>query len=167
MTNFIFDIFLILQLTSLSGALYCYQCGDGRNDGPCQEDLEEMAKDHAKHLDSSQNYTDLDFTYRKQCPDSEPTCVIERVQVNGVIVAYIRDCSDGVNFSINASRFMNFSPDKNITTCSYVEGKFFTCVSLCNSDLCNGPQTDSNTSSASKVTLLWTAMFSVAMCLLF
>jgi hypothetical protein len=74
----------------------------------------------------------------------------------GVVVAYIRDCSDGINFSINASRFQTLSPERNVTTCAYEEGKFFTCLSLCNEDLCNGPQTDSNTSSSPRaVALVW------------
>lgn len=92
------------------------------------------------------------------------------VQINiflstGVVVAYIRDCSDGINFSINASRFLNFPQDKNITTCSYVQGKFFTCLSMCNTDLCNGPQAAPNTSSSSKTVPFWTMVFLVAMSL--
>lgn len=83
----------------------------------------------------------------------------------GVVVAYIRDCSDGINFSINASRFLNFPQDKNITTCSYVQGKFFTCLSMCNTDLCNGPQAAPNTSSSSKTVPFWTMVFLVAMSL--
>lgn len=83
----------------------------------------------------------------------------------GVVVAYIRDCSNGTNFSINASRFRNFPQDKNITTCSYVEGKFFTCLSMCNTDLCNGPQAAPNTSSSSKTVPFWTMVFFVAMSL--
>lgn len=166
MRNLTFTVFLSFYLVSCSHALYCYQCGDGSPNGPCQKDLDIMIKDHAMHWkNNGTNHTSSEYTYRKQCPESENTCVIERVEVNGVVVAYIRDCSDGINFSINASRFQNFPQDKNITTCSYVEGKFFTCLSMCNTDLCNGPQAAPNTSSCSKTVPFWTMVFFVTMCL--
>ncbi|XP_061188402.1 ly6/PLAUR domain-containing protein 1-like [Saccostrea echinata] len=159
MRNYIRTVLGIFYLIHFSGALYCYQCGDGKSNGVCQEDLEEMVKDNIKHSDITKNYTDADFKYRKNCSSSEDACMIERVEVNGVIVAYIRDCSDGMNYSINASRFWNLEEEKNSTTCSYVEGKFFACLSLCATDLCNGPQRASDASSSLKTVMsMWTTI---------
>ncbi|XP_062569222.1 uncharacterized protein LOC134231299 [Saccostrea cucullata] len=149
MRNYRWYFLGICYLIHFSNALYCHQCGDGKSNGSCQEDLEGMMQDHVKHK-KTRNSTD--FKYRKSCKTTEQFCMIERIEINGVVVAYIRDCSDGVNFSINASRFLNLEAEKNSTTCSYVEGKFFACLSLCKTDLCNGPQ---GTSSSLRVMTMW------------
>ncbi|XP_048753157.1 uncharacterized protein LOC125664430 [Ostrea edulis] len=155
MRSCLLNILLVSNLACQSWAIYCYQCGDGKSNGSCQEDIAGMAKDHEMHKQNDTTSKVEDFVYRKKCADSEKACMIERIEINGVVVAYIRDCSDGINFSINASRFQTISPDRNVTTCTYVEAKFFTCLSLCDKDLCNGPQSDSNTSSTQKAAALW------------
>ena len=62
----------------------------------------------------------------------------------GQMHAYIRDCSNGKNFSTpDIPQFEYLVPKLNHTICVY-RTKILYCVTLCNSgDFCNGPQIDS------------------------
>ncbi|KAL3862762.1 hypothetical protein ACJMK2_008710 [Sinanodonta woodiana] len=55
--------------------------------------------------------------------------------------AYIRDCSDGLTVSFNLTKFCKLLPD-NQTTCAYSNNQLV-CITLCKTDLCNGPSSAS------------------------
>ena len=61
--------------------------------------------------------------------------------------AYIRDCHVHTNnYSIYDLRFMELDASKNHTVCIYQAlSKRLACVTLCDTDFCNGPQISSAT----------------------
>ena len=63
--------------------------------------------------------------------------------------AFIRDCSDSHTFSIpGVPRFGTLKASLNHTTCVYMSfSKIMACVTLCDTDFCNGPQIDSGKES--------------------
>lgn len=65
--------------------------------------------------------------------------------ISGRMFAFIRDCSDGLTFSIHdVPRFGTLKASLNHTTCAYMPlSKIMACVTLCDTDFCNGPQIDS------------------------
>jgi len=64
--------------------------------------------------------------------------------ISGQLHAYIRDCSNGKNFSTpDFPQFAYLQPKLNHSICVY-RTKILYCITLCNSgDFCNGPQIDS------------------------
>jgi hypothetical protein len=62
----------------------------------------------------------------------------------GQMHAYIRDCSNGKNFSTpDFPQFAYLEPKLNHSICVY-RTKILYCITLCNTgDFCNGPQIDS------------------------
>ncbi|CAC5417552.1 unnamed protein product [Mytilus coruscus] len=59
--------------------------------------------------------------------------------------AYLRDCHNtGRSYSIQDPRFDDLEPSLNHTTCIYEKGsnKIMVCVTICDTDFCNGPQID-------------------------
>ena len=65
---------------------------------------------------------------------------------SGEIKGYIRECSDGDDFSADfknttrISRQLGFVKVDNQSTCGYSKLQFANiCVKLCDTDLCNGP----------------------------
>lgn len=63
--------------------------------------------------------------------------------ITGKTHAYLRDCHyTGRSYSIQDPRFDDLDPSLNHTTCIYEKGssKKLVCVTICNTDFCNGPQ---------------------------
>ena len=65
------------------------------------------------------------------------------VRAPGELKSFIRDCSDGSNFSftenVKSAKLSQIAPD-NFTTCIYlISANVHICVTLCEKDFCNAP----------------------------
>ncbi|KAL3862738.1 hypothetical protein ACJMK2_008691 [Sinanodonta woodiana] len=159
-------IFLLLLFLGIcislcySDGLICYQCADSTSDpkkAVCQN-YKRLKKDRINaEKDGKMG------RYFKNCTDyNETFCVIELIMSRGDTFSYIRDCSDGKTFSIELNAFKNLAAD-NQTTCSYRGDGYLACVTLCNTDMCNGPTGGVTYHVISKLFMLLTLTF----CLLF
>ncbi|KAK3087128.1 hypothetical protein FSP39_002042 [Pinctada imbricata] len=101
-----------------------------------------MLETHMAINETINDCTDMDKCgYFKNCSNGQNYCVMERLEEQGSTVAYIRGCTNLSDFSVTPRT----SPvADNSTKCSvyYQEDNqnIIVCISVCNSDLCNGPQ---------------------------
>ncbi|CAG2249169.1 unnamed protein product [Mytilus edulis] len=132
-----------------SDALWCYQCGDSSIEGPCVTDTAGMEAEYIRRNASlKEPKPDKDkvpYKYLKDCLNTSEICIIERIEEQGQTHAYLRDCHyTGRSYSIQDPRFNDLDPSLNHTTCIYERGssKRLVCVTICDTDFCNGPQID-------------------------
>ncbi|VDI36483.1 Hypothetical predicted protein [Mytilus galloprovincialis] len=132
-----------------SDALWCYQCGDSSIEAPCVTDTAGMEAEYIRRNDSLKNpkpdEDEAPYKYLKDCLNTSDICIIERIEEQGQTHAYIRDChTTGKSYSIQDLRFNDLDSSLNHTTCIYERGssKRLVCVTICDTDFCNGPQID-------------------------
>ncbi|XP_076451504.1 uncharacterized protein LOC143287412 [Babylonia areolata] len=126
----------------MTGGLKCLQCLDYMAGGPCVHDTKTLVAASQGVFENGSRY------YYKECPGGsfgplQNFCVIEEFIVGGARKSFIRDCSDGKNFSftgtVKNAKLENVAPD-NFTTCIYlISANAHVCLSLCQGDFCNGP----------------------------
>ncbi|KAK3601107.1 hypothetical protein CHS0354_024828 [Potamilus streckersoni] len=127
-------LFLVAVLP-VATAIVCFQCADSTEKANCQN-YSRMRKSRKFYND---NGGSLKYNM-KNCTKMN-MCAIEEISTRGDIQAYIRDCSDGLTFSFNLTKFRSLLPD-NQTTCAYSNNQLV-CITLCKTDLCNGPSSAS------------------------
>ncbi|VDI71847.1 Hypothetical predicted protein [Mytilus galloprovincialis] len=104
------------------------------------------AENNRRYASLKEPETDKDkvpYKYLKDCLNTSEICIIERIEEQGKTHAYLRDCHyTGRSYSIQDPRFDDLDPSLNHTTCIYEKGssKKLVCVTICNTDFCNGPQ---------------------------
>ncbi|XP_071109260.1 uncharacterized protein [Haliotis cracherodii] len=131
-----------------TSSLTCYQCADsGGGDVDCGDSsaLLNLPKSEKVVEDEDEPEEDVRINkYHKNCAAfMQHVCMIETHMSQGNVRSYIRDCSDGNTFSFKVDKYplLQNRPPNNETTCSYdVQPNMQICITLCNSDLCNGPQ---------------------------
>ncbi|KAL3862761.1 hypothetical protein ACJMK2_008709 [Sinanodonta woodiana] len=128
-------LFLVVVLP-VATALICFQCADSTDKANCQS-YSRMRKSRKYYND---NGGSLKYNM-KNCTKHLNVCAIEEISTRGDVQAYIRDCSDGLTFSFNLTKFYKLLPD-NQTTCAYSNNQLV-CITLCKTDLCNGPSSAS------------------------
>lgn len=149
-------------------ALLCYHCSDSTDDddiADCIHNIDGLRENRVnfeKELievvdDEEFRSTVPDYPYNsrlryypyiKNCSDYAKNgvekyeyCVIEEVQSYGTVNAFIRDCSDMVNFSPVNITSLKFLKADNQTVCGYSHLQYATmCVRVCTGDFCNGPE---------------------------
>ncbi|CAC5400878.1 unnamed protein product [Mytilus coruscus] len=135
-------------IAECENALWCYQCGDSSIEGACVTDTAGMEAEYYRRNDSLKNPDKEDtvpYKYLKDCLNTSEICIIERIEEQGQTHAYLRDCHNtGRSYSIQDPRFDDLEPSLNHTTCIYEKGssKRMVCVTICDTDFCNGPQID-------------------------
>ncbi|XP_060589894.1 uncharacterized protein LOC132745082 [Ruditapes philippinarum] len=148
----------VILLVFISGcaAIKCYQCSDSGNDAKsdCLRGVRGLAKERGDYEKNNKTNSLKKYPYLKECEHyRRPTtgqqlyefCKIEIITSQGSVNAFIRDCSDGTDFSadLNLTR-LSFQrkylrPD-NQSTCGYSHRHLANiCVQLCDTDFCNGP----------------------------
>ncbi|XP_061188773.1 uncharacterized protein LOC133196944 [Saccostrea echinata] len=132
---------------SLIDAILCYQCSDAKAEGTCRHDNSGLLSDN-QGIQNRTNITDTEFntefTYLKNCTKSwGEQCLIENIREagSGKVMSFIRGCTNGKVFSLNDFPNRTIVSD-NQTTCAYrpESGKVVVCLTICKTDLCNGPQ---------------------------
>ncbi|KAH3898182.1 hypothetical protein DPMN_022401 [Dreissena polymorpha] len=154
-------VWCIASSMTIAGALLCYQCvdstGDREKGGGCQYSVRALAKQRSNfeqknaafskqtNLKNCSNYIDRDGR------EIMPFCKIEKYSSYGEINGYIRDCSNGSDFSVDFRNATHLSYEKryirpdNQTGCGYSPTHFANlCVSICDTDFCNGPAAATN-----------------------
>ncbi|VDI56525.1 Hypothetical predicted protein [Mytilus galloprovincialis] len=147
-----------------SDSLWCYQCGDSSATGPCITDTAAMEAeyieynntDHTKVTDGTKTKKN-DYQYLKNCENTGyDRCVIERIEEQGQVHAYIRDCHNSANnYSFYDPKFLDLDPARNHSSCIYdAFSKRVACVTVCETDFCNGPQIASGNSCRAQTLLV-------------
>ncbi|XP_063410744.1 uncharacterized protein LOC134693768 [Mytilus trossulus] len=162
----IFSLFFI-GFVYHSDSLWCYQCGDSSATGPCITDTADMEAEYidfnitnstAKKDQSVSDGTKMkQYQYLKNCENTEYNrCVIERIEEQGQVHAYIRDCHNRANnYSFYDPKFLDLDPARNHSSCIYdAFSKRVACVTVCDTDFCNGPQIAGGNSSRAQTLLV-------------
>ncbi|KAK7093236.1 uncharacterized protein [Littorina saxatilis] len=143
-------VFILILLVTccvwISGGLNCFQCLDPKTGGPCQHDFKGLTNT------SKGIFPNITKPYYKECYNDtfnkrhivQDYCVIETFHLGGELKSFIRDCSDGQNFSFTGdvkNEKLNDITPNNFTTCVYrLSANAHICITLCNTgDFCNGP----------------------------
>ncbi|CAC5399561.1 unnamed protein product [Mytilus coruscus] len=140
----------IIERIEEQDTLWCYQCGDSSSTGSCITDtagmeaeyIEFNKTDHTKQDQTTSEGTKTkQYQYLKNCENYD-RCVIERIEEQGLLHAYIRDCHNSANnYSFYDPKFLDLDPARNHTSCIYdAFSKRVACVTVCETDFCNGPQ---------------------------
>ncbi|XP_063409547.1 uncharacterized protein LOC134692867 isoform X2 [Mytilus trossulus] len=159
---------IFIGLVYHSDSLWCYQCGDSSATGPCITDTADMEAEYIEFNKTNstekqdQPTTDKDtntkkYQYLKNCQNSNyDRCVIERIEEQGQVHAYIRDCHNSANnYSFYDPKFSDLDPARNHTSCIYdAFSKRLACVTVCETDFCNGPQIAGGNSSRAQTLLV-------------
>ncbi|KAK6176683.1 hypothetical protein SNE40_014935 [Patella caerulea] len=123
-------------------SLHCYQCADSENGGGCKDDIQSLI-DIRKTFENGSVVSEQTDPDIKDCSQFSEwnVCLIEEIKTRGEMLSYIRDCSDGLTFSFDSdeARLLRGLKPNNQTTCAYQKQGYQICVSICNTDLCNGP----------------------------
>ncbi|XP_076452083.1 uncharacterized protein LOC143287729 [Babylonia areolata] len=137
----------------VTGGLKCLQCLDYAAGGPCVHDTKTLVAASQGVFENGSR------SYYKECPDgslgaSQNFCVIEAFYQAGDLKSFIRDCSDGQNFSftgeVKSPKLENLAPD-NFTTCVYlISRNSHLCLTLCQGDFCNAPLPANETSDCNE-----------------
>ncbi|KAL4221332.1 hypothetical protein ACF0H5_019593 [Mactra antiquata] len=165
---------VVLLSVHKTDAIRCYQCSDAADNkySDCIRGTYALSierADHEKrnksihklpHLKDCGQYRDK-FTGR---PKYE-YCKVEIIKAHGYVNAFIRDCSDGRDFSkdlkMNRLEFGTYVTPDNQSTCGYSHGHLANiCVQICSGDFCNGPFAGQNalTSSTTLIGLMITIL---------
>ncbi|XP_029651581.1 uncharacterized protein LOC115224798 [Octopus sinensis] len=120
----------VLRVTSLQ----CFHCSSSAPGSKCETGVKEFAKYNSSKF--AQNCSDYSF-------QGKAFCAIETRFINGKSSYLIRECSDGNTFTFDKNydtfhklRYLN--PEKNTTLCTFFNG--ILCLTICETDFCNGPQ---------------------------
>jgi len=135
------NILILSVVVKESQSILCYQCAStSPENNSCQLNTEGMLNDTNDFIEHS-NHTDYVRGFIKNCTAAKASwdrCMIEERRTNGAIKHYHRGCADGVNLDFEHERFVNVTPT-NASTCADV-GNHLVCYTMCDTDLCNGPQ---------------------------
>ncbi|XP_062619048.1 uncharacterized protein LOC134280621 [Saccostrea cucullata] len=154
---------------------HCYQCADTKVDGNCQTKIKTMAKAAGYFQDPATSDVDNDKIdlyrqYVKNCTvylsgSQETLCVMETHEYRGQVNMFMRDCTDGVNFSAEFTSPQRPRAD-NQTYCDRKGDLGTYCVTMCRGDFCNGPEPSAADNPRLSVCLLLTN-FLIYMCQVF
>ncbi|CAI9741259.1 Hypothetical predicted protein [Octopus vulgaris] len=118
----------VLRVTSLQ----CFHCSSSAPGSKCETGVKEFAKYNNSKF--AQNCSDYSFK-------GKVFCAIETKHVNGKSSYLIRECSDGNTKNFESFRKLRYlNPEKNTTLCTFINGIF--CLTICETDFCNGPQSE-------------------------
>jgi hypothetical protein len=134
---------MVLYMIGVNG-IKCFQCAKTGPDSWCQHD--EMTFINASafvNLTQQNSTTDPRYVI-KDCTAAKSTwntCMIETEHRNGKFTFFHRGCTDGNYFTWDNQRFHTVSLSTNQTTCAGgKDGGIIHCYTMCQTDLCNGPQ---------------------------
>ncbi|XP_045162329.2 uncharacterized protein LOC123527111 [Mercenaria mercenaria] len=151
---------ILVMCISQCAGIRCFQCSDSGDDenADCLRGVRGLSGQRADF--ERQNTTKTSkFPHLKECSHyfdrvtGRPLyqfCKIEMIYSAGSLNAYIRDCSNGEDFSadLNLTRLSyqkNYLRPDNQSTCGYSHRHLANiCVQLCDTDFCNGPTAGQN-----------------------
>uniref|UniRef100_A0A0L8G5W9 Protein quiver n=1 Tax=Octopus bimaculoides TaxID=37653 RepID=A0A0L8G5W9_OCTBM len=130
---FVIPLCLLISVLSVT-SLQCFQCSSSAPGSKCETGVKEFAK--YNHSKFAQNCSDFNFK-------GKVFCAIETEYINSKSSYLIRECSDGETFTFNRNldnfqKLKYLNPEKNTTLCTYRNG--ILCLTTCETDFCNGPQ---------------------------
>lgn len=145
-----------------SSAIYCYQCSDSGDStsSACARGTWSLTVKRSDFQRENSSAAIRKYPGLKDCShylglygkQKYTFCKIERIYSGGNLNAYIRDCSNGSDFSadLNVTRIgPTFARADNQSTCGYSHRHLANiCVQVCDSDFCNGPLSGQNGLSA-------------------
>ncbi|XP_041377541.1 ly6/PLAUR domain-containing protein 1-like [Gigantopelta aegis] len=120
--------FCVLQIDWASGFV-CYQCSDTGGNSDCR-DYKALVKAALTNGSLIRNCT------------NDLYCMTEKYVKQGVDYSFIRGCSNNTadDFSFGKTGRLKMLKPDNVTICTFdVKSMGQECVSLCNSNFCNGP----------------------------
>lgn len=177
--NIVFVGLLLFINVSICDGIICYQCSDSAEgeDADCINGVHGLSVQRADFEKRNRTVTSANLLRKypalKDCSHYRdrttgrplfPFCKIERVHALGNLNAYIRDCSNGSDFSadLNLPRLSmskGYLRADNQSTCGYSNQHLANmCVQICDTDFCNGPFAGQNFLSASRT---WTSVLTV------
>ncbi|XP_033764356.1 uncharacterized protein LOC117345392 [Pecten maximus] len=147
--HFIWLTFMVLTgYIITTDSLVCYQCSDSSNGGTCRTNFEGMEKEFINRLYPSNSShgsgTEDENSYTYTQPCDEKYCIFQDITQAGKTIGFIRGCSSGNDSLPNAgyTKRIDRIQANNKTVCgiSMVGNGMKVCVTICQQDLCNGPQ---------------------------
>ncbi|GAB1602192.1 uncharacterized protein LOC115224789 isoform X1, partial [Argonauta hians] len=132
-----------------STGLSCYSCSGSMPFSKCESDRKEFRRG-------------LDSKYAVNCTEysnmKTPYCAIESYMRNGEVYAIIRDCNTrdySVNTKHNKYKILGYLNPRNNKTLCTVTGWSAMCITLCDTDMCNGPSKAHHVTPLSVAVLLF------------
>lgn len=130
---YLMRVVLFLLLVAPVTSLMCYSCQSSRPFSDCESNVREFRKGaNSKFAVNCSGYSNMQHDF----------CAIETYMQNGNANVILRECNDKTfsfsRFQPPYRKFKYLNPNNNTTMCTVV-GSMAVCVTLCSTDMCNGP----------------------------